>query len=230
MIDYLIIDDETIAHRIIEGYAKNFIQLNLKANCYDAFEAIEKIKKYDIDLIFLDINMPKLKGFEFLKTLQNPPQVIVTTAYEEFALEGFELNVVDYLLKPFSLNRFAKAINKLEKDTEIEIISSIEKTKQLMIKGDKKYHQVRPEEILFIEASGNYAKIQLTDKLILSHEKISNYDKLLSSKNFIRVHRSFIIAKDKIDSVDGNRIQIKKYEIPIGQSYKIGFFKNLDIH
>ena len=152
MISYLIIDDEHIAHDIIKGYCELLPNMELKKHCYNALEAMEYLNEYSIDLIFLDLNMPKLKGFDFLKTLVNPPKVIVTTAYQEFALEGYELNVSDYLLKPFSFERFLKAINKTVsvspqvKSTEVEKKSEV--LQSIFLRAQNKYVQVFIMKIL----------------------------------------------------------------------------------
>lgn len=222
MIDYIIIDDEPIAHRIIEHYCENLSHLNKKQNCFNVFEAIDFLNSSSIDLIFLDINMPQLSGFEFLKSLNNPPKIIVTTAYEEFALEGYELNISDYLLKPFSFNRFLKAINKT-----IDLPQQGNNTKEVtatnssfFVKGNKKHHQIKSEAILYLEAYGNYTKLILSNETIVSHEKISNYEKILPKDNFLRVHKSFIVAINKINLVEGNTIKIDNHSIPVGQTYK----------
>lgn len=225
MTSYIIIDDEPIAHRIIEGYCKDLPHLQLKGHCYDALEAMDFLSKQSVDLMFLDLNMPKLKGFEFLKTLKNPPKVIVTTAYKEFALEGYELDVVDYLLKPFSFERLVKAVNKvtssLQSDTSTSTVVT-PRQQRLFLKGDKKYHQILLDDILYIEAYGNYTKVILPGEKIITHEKISSYEELLSPDKFLRVHKSFIVSIDHIQEIEGNRIHIGDYEIPIGQVYKMG--------
>jgi DNA-binding LytR/AlgR family response regulator len=231
MIRYLIVDDEPIAHRIIERYCNDLPHLEHAGDCYDALEAMQFLSKERVDLMFLDINMPKLKGFDFLKTLAHPPKVIVTTAYKEFALEGYELNVADYLLKPFSFERFVKAINKavgMETAPATAQVQTIvtqntpETTrKRLFLKGDKKHHQVALADILFVEASGNYAKVYLEQEMILTHEKLSSFEALLPSDQFIRVHKSFIISIERINLIEGNRIKIDQHEIPIGQVYKM---------
>lgn len=163
MIDYIIIDDEYVAHDIIKGYCDKLPNMKLQKHCYDALEAIEYLNSNSVDLIFLDLNMPTLKGFEFLRTLNNPPKVIVTTAYQEHALEGYELNIVDYLLKPFSFERFLKAVNKATKKTEpqstIQKIESTDKPKTIFLRENKRYSQVDVENILYLEASGNYTKV-----------------------------------------------------------------------
>jgi len=219
--NYCIIDDEPIAHRIIEGYCENLKHLQKTGNCYDVFEAMELLKNHPIDLIFLDINMPKLSGFELLKTMQQVPKVIVTSAHKEFALEGYELNVSDYLLKPFSFERFLKAIHKVSEHQSPTLVSLSEKKKaSFFLKGDKKIHQIHLEDVLFIEAYGNYTKVFLTEEMIISHEKISSLEKLLPVTGFLRIHKSFIIATHKVKSIEGNRITIKEHNVPIGQTYK----------
>jgi len=227
MINYLIIDDEPIAHRIIENYCENLQHLQKKGNCYNAFEAIEFLNENLVDLLFLDINMPKLSGFDFLKTLHNPPKIIVTSAYKEFALEGYELNVSDYLLKPFSFERFIKAINKTIDSTQNKKGITALTTNQtepdinsFFLRGDKKYHQIHFNDLLFIEAYGHYCKVYLKNEMIVSHQKISDFEQLLPKFDFIRTHKSFIAAKDKIKQIEGNRILIDEYKIPIGQTYK----------
>ncbi|MFK8060553.1 MAG: LytR/AlgR family response regulator transcription factor [Polaribacter sp.] len=229
MIKYIIIDDEHIAHDIIKGYANLLPNMQFKANCYDAIEALEYLNNNTVDLIFLDLNMPKLKGFEFLKTLQKPPKVIVTTAYQEYALEGFELNVVDYLLKPFSFERFLKAINKIEVKQEKSKSLKIKKQEgSLFLRSNKKLVQVKTEDVLLIEATGNYIKIILKDDEILIREKISDIINLLPENEFFQVHKSFIVAKKHINEIEGNRIRINNFTVPIGKTFKINLNKLLE--
>ena len=227
MIRYLIVDDEPLAHELIEEFCSMLPHLELKQNCYNALEAMQYLNKETVDIMFLDLNMPKLKGFDFLRTLTNPPKVIVTTAYKEFALEGYELNVADYLLKPFSFERMVKAINKAigpqtTKAAQSQVTTTSSSPESFFIKGDKKYHQIKVEEILYIEAYGNYCKLYLKDEMIISHEKISDYEAMLPTEDFMRVHKSFIVALKKINLIEGNRIMIETHEIPIGQTYKSG--------
>ena len=233
MITYIIIDDEPIAHRIIEGYCGHLPHLEKKGNCYNAFEAMQLLNEQQVDLIFLDLNMPKLSGFEFLKTLAQPPKIIVTTAYKEFALEGYELNISDYLLKPFSFDRLLKAINKAFSETNsaaptIKAPPNQSTSIRFFIKGDKKYHQIHSEDIHYIEAYGNYTKLHLQEEMIISHEKISTLEELLPKDRFLRVHKSFIIATAQIDVIEGNRIHIGTHKIPIGQTYRNNITKLLN--
>ncbi|MBL6448845.1 response regulator transcription factor [Fulvivirga sp. 29W222] len=225
MINYIIVDDEPLAHELIEEFCGMLPHLNLKQHCYNAMEAMQYLSSASVDIMFLDLNMPKLKGFDFLRTLPNPPQVIVTTAYKEFALEGYELNVVDYLLKPFSFERLVQAVNKAV--GTMPSVSPVAKQvpppalqSSFFIKGDKKYHQVFTQNLLFVEAYGNYTKLHLTDSMIISHEKISHFETLLPEGQFLRVHKSFIVSLDKIQTIEGNRIKIGQHEIPIGQTYR----------
>ena len=225
MLNYIIIDDEPLAHEIITEFCSMLPHIQLEKSCYNAMEAMQFLNEHTVDFMFLDINMPKLKGLDFLKTLSNPPKTIITTAYKEYALEGFELNVVDYLLKPFSFNRLVKAVNKVSdtvstKTIQKESIQPSQINTKLFIKGDKKHHQIDLNNLLFIEAYGNYTKLFLIDEMIVSHEKISHYESLLNTNQFLRVHKSFIIAIDKIKFIEGNRIIIQEQKIPIGQTYK----------
>lgn len=230
MTKYCIIDDEPIAHRIIEGYCQNLSYLQKAGNCYNAFEAMELLQKNPVDLIFLDINMPKFSGFELLKSIPKPPATIVTSAYKEFALEGYELNVSDYLLKPFSFARFLKAVNKAVGTHTVpeHPAPKQEQETHFFIKGDKKIHQLRFEDILFIEAYGNYTKIYLTNERIVSHEKISSFENLLPAADFLRVHKSFIVPLKKINTLEGNRIFIGTHKVPIGQTYKNNLMKRIN--
>jgi DNA-binding LytR/AlgR family response regulator len=226
MLKYIIIDDEPLAHEIIEEFCGMLPHLQLQKNCYNAIEAMQFLNENTVDFMFLDINMPKLRGLDFLKTLTNPPKTIITTAYKEHALEGFELNVVDYILKPFSFDRLVKAVNKVS-DTQTtktiikEVSSSTVIATRFFVKGDKKQHQIDLNDLLYIEAYGNYTKLYIKDEMIVSHEKISYYESILSDEDFLRVHKSFLIAIDKIKLIEGNRIHITTHKIPIGQTYKI---------
>ena len=231
MIKYLIIDDEYIAHDIIKGYCDLLPNMQLMKNCYDALEAIEYLNSNNVDLIFLDINMPKLKGFEFLKTLSSLPKVIVTTAYKEFALEGYELNISDYLLKPFGFERFLKAINKTISATNKTTQSIVDKndtvSKSIFLRSNNKYIQVTIDTIQYIEAAGNYTKVITINETITIREKISDVIELLNDIDFIQVHKSFAVSKKHIKSIEGNRIFISENIIPIGKTYKANIIQLL---
>jgi len=229
-IRFMIIDDEPIAHRIIEEYCTNLPHFKLVNHSYNALEAMQFLATNSVDLMFLDINMPKISGFDFLKTLTIKPQVIVTTAYQEFALEGFELNVSDYLLKPFSFERFLKAANKITTEnklalTEHQTVSNSSNkvddlNQRIFIKGDKAHHQIALNDILYIEACGNYCLVYCRDSKIVTHQKISQFEKELPQSLFMRVHKSFIVAKNKVNCVSSTQLEIADATIPIGQTYK----------
>lgn len=221
---YLIVDDEPIAHRIIEEYCKELDYLQKVGNAYDVFKASQIIANQSVELVFLDLSMPKMTGFEWLRTLNQYPLVIVTTAYREHALEGYEFSIVDYLVKPFSFSRFFKAINKaMDSEKFIQPTRSIQSevmTDSIFLKVDKKYHQIHIMDILFIEAYGNYVKIFLQNEIIVARETMNTLESKLIKHNFFRVHKSFLVAKNKIKFVEGNRIYIEAHQIPIGQSYR----------
>lgn len=224
MIRYLIIDDEHIAHDIIKGYCDLLPNMQLIKNCYDALEAFEYLNENEVDLIFLDLNMPVLKGFAFLKTLKNPPKVIVTSAYQEFALEGYEHNISDYLLKPFGFERFLKAINKsFDSSVNQKVISSENSlgSNRIFVQSNKKHIQLEVESILYIEATGNYTKIVTTTENITIREKFSAFLEQLPKNEFVQVHKSFAVAVKRINSIEANVIFVGIHKIPIGKIYKL---------
>lgn len=224
MTKYMIIDDEPIAHDIIKGYCDLMPSLQLEKNCYDAIEALEFLRNHKVDLIFLDLNMPKLKGFDFLRTLSQPPKVIVTTAYREFALEGYELNIVDYLLKPFSFERFAKAVHKASKvetkEAPISVISDDNTLATIFFRANKEYIQVAIKDIMYLESIGNYVKVTTIHDTITVRAKMSEVLFKLPTEDFIRIHRSFAVAIKHIKSITGNKILIGKTELPIGKMFR----------
>jgi len=228
----LIIDDEPLAQRVIERYAGNVPFLEILQKCNSAVEAIEVLHDCEVDLLFLDINMPGLSGMDFLKTLKNPPLVIITTAYAEFAIQGYELDVVDYLMKPFAFERFYKAIQKAEemmKGKEPRHSEGKEPDKQeesfIFIKSSKKTYKVNLSEILYIEALGDYVKIYTSDRMIVSYQSLKNIETLLPPASFPRIHKSFIIALSRIDLIEGNHVKIRDRLIPIGTNFKSEFDK-----
>ncbi|WP_258102120.1 LytR/AlgR family response regulator transcription factor [Marinoscillum pacificum] len=220
MIKYLIVDDEPIAHDIIEGYCEMLPNLKKVDDCYDALEALQVLQSKSVDLVFLDLNMPKLRGFDMLRTLKNPPKVIVTTAYQEYALEGFELDVVDYLLKPFDFGRFLKAINKVTNFTSKPNTSTEAGSRRIFVKSDKKHLQINVDEVLLLEAAGNYTTLVLETEKIMVREKISELMQTLDSDTFIQVHKSYVISVPHISSIEGNRIMIADHVVPVGQTFR----------
>jgi len=218
----IIIDDEPLAQNVIENYLKQFPFIKLIAKCENAPNALVYIKEQKIDLMFLDISMPFISGIDFIKTFQNPPKIILTTAYKEFAIDSYELNVLDYLLKPISFERFLKAINKLVihrlEDAQPGINDS-ETDAFIYVKHEKKNVKILFSEILFIESLKDYIKVHTKDKTIITQISISAIEKRLPD-NFLRIHRSFIIAKDKITAYTQDDIEIGKHQIPIGRNFK----------
>jgi DNA-binding LytR/AlgR family response regulator len=225
-IKYMIVDDESVAHDIIKKYCSLLPNMKLVQDCYDAIEALDYLNSNIVNLIFLDLNMPKLHGFEFLRTLPNQPKVIVTTAHKEHALEGYELNVVDYLLKPFSFERFLKAVNKACMDNSktpsiMQHEVSDAKSGRIFLRSNNKYIQVVLDDILFIEASGNYTKIVLKEEIITLRGTLSSIMELIPTDGFVQVHRSFMVVQKHIKSIEGNQIVIDKYTVPIGKLFKV---------
>ncbi len=219
----IIVEDEPLAAEVLSDYIQQVPFLQLKQVCTDAIYAMEKLKSDEIDLIFLDIHLPKLKGLEFLEALKTPPHVIITSAYKEYALQGYELNVIDYLLKPIRFNRFLKAVNKLNQHKEENIHQATalnSERKFFFFNVGKKRVKIYLDEILYIESLREYVRITTKDKSILTKFQLNEIEDLLSKNNFLRLHRSFIAAKDKITAFSATDVEINNKSIPIGRSYK----------
>ncbi|GAB3325471.1 LytTR family DNA-binding domain-containing protein [Larkinella ripae] len=230
----LIVDDEPIARDIIQTYCSHFPYLRVVASCGNALEAKAVFQQHAIDILFLDINMPVLSGISFLKTLQQKPQVIFTTAYKEFALEAFDLAACDYLLKPFSLERFMVAIDKAVTQLQATRAVSADRTDTqteayLFIKTDGKIYKIFHSDLLYAEANGNYTKIVTTQQTVFPGMTFSGFEELLPKSLFLRIHRSFIINKSRITHIEGNRVFIDKTELPIGSNYRDGFMKAIGL-
>jgi DNA-binding LytR/AlgR family response regulator len=232
-INCLIIDDEPIARDILENYCKHLGELNIVASCSNALEAKTILQNRRIDILLLDINMPILDGISYAKTLSHKPQIIFTTAYKEFAADAFDLAACDYLLKPFSFDRFIiaidKALVKLKPGLHLTNFSEQERRTFLFIKADSKIYKVHFDEVLYAEAQGNYTKIVTASTSFMPKMAFSNLEDALPQTQFLRTHRSFIINKSKIDHIEGNRIFIKSIEIPIGSNYREQILKDLGI-
>jgi DNA-binding LytR/AlgR family response regulator len=217
------VEDEPLSAEILTDYIKQVPFLELRTVCVDAIYAMEILQKEKIDLIFLDIHLPRIKGLEFLESLRNPPPVIIVSAYKEYALQGFELNVIDYLLKPVRFSRFLKAVNKLQQQPgpqpALPANTAVERTYFFFSVGKKKV-KVFLDDILYIESLREYVRITTKEKNILTKFPLSRIEELLSKNNFLRVHRSFIVAKDKISAFTNTDVEINNKQIPIGRSYK----------
>lgn len=220
----LIVEDEPLAAEVIRDYVAQVPFLVLKGVCSDAIYAMEVLQRENIDLIFLDLHLPRLKGFEFLNTLQVRPQVIITTAYHEYALSGYEYNVLDYLLKPIEFSRFITAVNKLTTSEKIGGSVVEEPLPQarahLFFNVNKRKIKIYCDEILFIESQREYIKIFMTKGVVTTKMQLHKMEELLSPRHFFRVHRSFIVARSRIDSFTAVEIEIQGHSIPIGRSYK----------
>jgi DNA-binding LytR/AlgR family response regulator len=216
----LIVEDEPVSQEILKKYISDLPVLELVGVCGNAIEATDKLKHTVVDLLFLDVNMPRVSGIEFYHSLINPPQVIFTTAYPQYAVEGFELNAVDYLVKPFSFARFLKAINKLtdkEKD----------QTDYVVLHADKKMHKVNLDEIMVVQATGDYVKVRTTNRTIIVHQTLTKLSAQLPSSKFYRIHKSFIISLPKLQTVEGNMAIVAGESFPIGQTYRESFLGRL---
>lgn len=225
----LIIDDEPLAQNVIRQYAQKLPDLTIVDSCEDAICAHKAIQEHEIDLLFLDINMPKLSGISFLKNLKNAPLVIFTTAYSEYALEAYELNAIDYLKKPFSFERFCKAyyraeeLMSLKKKAETPD-STLKSTDDfLFIKSNKKTVKLKFNDILYIEGLGDYIKIHLANEKLVTNLSMKKIFSLLPEKQFYRTHKSYIISLDKIETLEGNMVSINSTKLPIGNSYRQEF-------
>lgn len=234
----IIIDDEPLAIKIIENYLKDFQNMELIATYNTALAALPTIESGEIDVIFLDINMPKMSGLDFLRSLQVKPHVVITTAYREYAVESFDLDVLDYLVKPIPFGRFLKAITKINNrmSTEKEKTSEtvFKEAPFIFLKVDKKLMKIKLNDILFIESLKDYIKVITTTGDYLVHKSMTSISEELPSDNFLRIHRSFTIAINKIKSIEGNSVEIANRRVPIGRNYlqiaKQKILNNVDLN
>ena len=235
----IIVEDEIPAQKILEKYVLDVPFLQLIGKYSDAIEASGIINTEKIDLIFLDINMPKISGIAFLKIMKNPPMVIFTTAYREYAHEGFELDAVDYLHKPYSFERFLSAVNKAFRrlrstGPESEVTANNNTTQNqpdfIFVKEDSTTYKVSLIDILYIESIGDYIKIHTANKIYITYQTLKKMDENLPSNVFVRVHKSFIVSFNKIDSIQGNVIKMGNHEIPVGYSYRKSFSERVKNH
>lgn len=232
MINVIIVDDEPLALDVLETYIDKIPDLNLVTKCSNALEANAALKEHDIDLMFLDIQMPQLTGIDFLRTLAKPPKVIFTTAYANYAVEGFELNAVDYLLKPISLDRFMKAVNKAQEQINLEnkdagsVASNSDSDGEdyIFVKADKKLIKVNYSDIVYIEGLKDYVIIRLNNNRIITLQTMKSLEQKLPSSTFKRIHRSYIVNIQKIQAVQGNMVEVieknQAKHLPIGKNYR----------
>ncbi|MTI30949.1 LytR/AlgR family response regulator transcription factor [Xanthovirga aplysinae] len=236
----LIVDDEQLARTLLSEYISKIPQLELVGQCKNPLEAMETLQGEAIDLMFLDIQMPELTGIEFLKTLPGKPVVVFTTAYPEYALEGYQLDVTDYLLKPFSFERFVQSVNKaselikLKKEVkkgEKEIPEPLPETKVteefIIINADHKLYRVKLNDILYIEGLKEYVRYHTKDQKIIALQSLKSLEESLPYEQFIRVHRSYIVSMANIKTLEGNQVEVAGKMIPIGKSYKEEVLKRI---
>lgn len=227
----LIVDDEPLAQDVIQAHLTATEGLELVARCNNAIEANEKLKSEEVDLIFLDVNMPGLTGIDFLRSLQNPPLVIFTTAYAEYAVDGFELDAIDYLLKPISKDRFQKAVSKAQEYYKIKHENSASDAElddnHVFVKANQKLIKINFDEIKYVEAFADYVKIFVEDKRIVTLQTMKNMERKLPKEQFCRIHRSFIVALKHIESYNTSNVEIDGVKIPIGKNYKDAFMDRM---
>lgn len=225
MMDCVIVDDEPLAREGLTNYVKEIDFLNLSGVCANPVELISLLNQQAIDLVFLDIQMPKMTGIDFLKIFEKPPLVIITTAYPEFALEGFQLNVLDYLLKPVTFERFVKSVNKAHEQHFLINRASADHqatsdSRYVFVKCGNKYEKIYVDEILFIEGLQNYVTIHTGKSKYVTLLNLKKLEQELDAKAFIRVHKSFLVPVRKIDAIEGNEIFIQSHRIPISRSHR----------
>jgi DNA-binding LytR/AlgR family response regulator len=235
MLKVLIVDDEPLALDVLETYISQMPDLQLVKRCSNAVEANEALKNHDIDLMFLDIQMPQLTGIDFVKTLSHPPMIVFTTAYPNYAIQGFDLNALDYLLKPISLDRFMKAVNKAVDHAEMshrDAPTAVRETPPPMedsldfffVKADKKLVKVNFEDIVYIEGLKDYVIIRLANTRVITLQTMKSLEDRLPQNRFRRIHRSFIVSLDKIMAIEGNMIEVPEKDkakmLPIGKNYR----------
>lgn len=223
----LIVDDEPLARELIRGHVEKLENFEIVAECNDAMKALNVLREKNVDLIFMDIQMPQITGIEFLKTLKHPPKVIITTAYREYALDGFDLDVVDYLLKPITFERFLKSVNKYYQmnQDEVQMVSnpSSEKVQEesfIYVKENKKVMKVYLSEIRYIEGLSEYVQIYTDKRKIITKTSMTLMEVKLPADNFLRIHKSYIVAISRIEAFTTNTIEIQGKELPIGRNYK----------
>jgi DNA-binding LytR/AlgR family response regulator len=223
----LVVDDEELARTLLQNYIGRLPHLELVASCANPLEAMSVLQQQPIDLLFLDIQMPELTGIEFLRTLTYKPLVIFTTAYTEYALDGYALDVTDYLLKPFPFERFLQAVNKAgtllqARNGNAPIVPETETPVKdyILVKADHKVHRLKLDDILFIQSMREYVAFHTPAGRLLSLNALKNLDEELPPDRFIRIHKSYIVAIDKIDTLEGNLVHVGKEKLPIGASYR----------
>ena len=228
----LIVDDEQLARKLLEGFVAKIPNLELVGMCKNPLEAMEIMEKEEIDILLLDIQMPELTGTEFIKTMTTRPEIILTTAYSEYALDSYELEVTDYLLKPFAFERFVKAINKAIEQIDLksksgEIIHENSTEGYLSVKADHRIYKIRFKDIIYIEGLREYVTFNTHRQKVIALESLKKLEEKLPSSSFARIHKSFIVNTDEVDAIYGNMVEIGRKQLPIGKSYKEAVVKKI---
>ncbi len=218
IINCIIIEDEPAACELLERYLANCPGLHLGGSFPDAFAAQEWMENHTPDLIFLDINLPGMSGVSFLRSLVHPPLVIFTTAYPEYAVDGFDLEVVDFLLKPFSFERFCKAVNKARERLNPKVAPAI--SRKISVKADRRIYQIDPDDILFIEACGDYVTLVCSDKKLTVHGTLKSWEDRLIGLPFQKIHRSAIVNLSRIEHIEGNLVKTGNHKLAVSEQYK----------
>ncbi len=224
-VNCLVVDDEELARTLLENYISRLPHLNLVEKCANPLDALNALEENEIDLLFLDIQMPEMTGIDFLKSLQQKPKVIFTTAYSEYAIEGYQLDVVDYLLKPFSFERFVQAVNKA-----VDLLSQKSDSPEkdyLLVKADHKVHKIKFEDIRYIQSMREYVAYFLPKGKILALNSLKRLEEELPSDQFIRIHKSYIIPIQKVTTLEGNMVHLGNEKLPIGNLYKEEVLKRI---
>ena len=233
----LVIDDEPLARELMRNHIEKLENFEIVAECGDAMKALQALRDHPVDLMFMDIQMPQITGIEFLKTLKHPPKVIITTAFREYALESFDLDVVDYLLKPITFGRFLKSVNKFYQVTQEEpqsVLPASQGASQneeafIYVKENKKVIKVFLNEIVYVEGLSEYVQIYTGKKKIITKTSMTNMEEKLPEAGFIRIHKSFIVALSKIEAFTTSCIEVHGKELPIGRSYKNSVLEMLQV-
>jgi DNA-binding LytR/AlgR family response regulator len=217
----LIVEDEPLAAEVITDYVMQIPFLSLAGTCTNALQALEMLRKKKIDVIFLDLHLPGIKGFELLKTLTHRPQVIITTAYHEYALQSYDWQVIDYLVKPVEFSRFVSAVNKLKATREVAVTAPAPAPPRfILLYADKKSVRVAAEQILYVESEKDYMKVVTDEKTIVVRQTLQELEEMLPPDLFVRVHRSFLVAKNRVTAFSALLLEIGGKTIPIGRQYR----------
>ncbi len=224
----IIVDDELMSRMAVEHCVEQTNTLNLVASCSSAMEAIKILEKEEIELIFLDVEMPGMSGLDMLKNIKSIPQVILITSKKEYAVEAFEYDVVDYIVKPVDYGRFLKAINKVKERVKAQSLESVD-SESMFVKTDKRLFKINTEDILWVEALGDYVNINTVERKYIVHSTMKSIEAKLPSKHFARAHRSYIVNVDRIKVIEDTILAIEEKVIPIGQSYRKNLMEKLNI-